>query len=149
MAKTNFSKVEMILNEGLLQVQVKNLLELADIASGKSEAAKENPTRVSQARRAIARMLQHEIGYIYKSNSGIYMILGIDRDKLFKIFDNSDNITPEDYEYISKLKKTVDTYRKSIQGSVTPQENEELIEKQKKHHINKRFNVNDKWLPLR
>lgn len=149
MAKTNFSKVEMILNDGLLQVQVKSLLELADLASGKGEAAKDNPTRVLQARRAIARMLQHEIGYIYKSNPGIYTLLGIDRDKLFKIFDHSDNISTEDYEYISKFKKMVDTYRKSLQGAVTPEANEELIEKQKKQHINKRFNVNDKWLPLR
>jgi hypothetical protein len=149
MAKTNFSKMEMLLHEGLLQVQVKNLLELADVAAGKGDIAKENPVRVLQARKAIARLLQHELNYMYKSNSGIYNTIGIDREKLFKIFDAPDKISDEDWDYLSKIKTKVDIFRKGKQAMVNPKANEDLIEQQRKHHVNKRFNVNDKWLPLR
>lgn len=149
MAKTNFSKIEMLLNEGLMQVQVKSLLELADVASGKGEGAKDNPARVLQARKAIARILQHEVSFMYKDNPNIYTMLGIDKDKFFQIVDHADKINNEDWEYLSALKTKVDVFRKGKQAMVNPQKNEELIESQRKKHINKRFNVNDKWLPLR
>lgn len=149
MAKTNFSKMEALLNEGLLQVQVKSWLELADLAAGKGEIAKEHPARVLQARKAIAKILKHEISYMYKTNPNIYTMLKVDREKLFNIFDNADKMSDEDWEYLSGLKKMVDIFRKGQQAMVNPQKNEELIEQQRKQHVNKRFNVNDKWLPLR
>jgi hypothetical protein len=148
MTKTNYTKVESVLEAGLLQLQVNSLLELAAVASGSSEKDKQKPERIAAARKAIANIMKQELNYIYKDTPDIYDMLSLDRTNLFRIFDKPDNISDPDWDLLSTSKELVDAYRAAIKMQVSPEENEKLIESQRKKHINKRFNVNDKWLPL-
>lgn len=149
MVKTNFTKVESAVEAGMLQLQVKNWLELAILAEGKTEEEKKNPVRVYQARKAILNVLRHELNFLYKSDPKIYETLGIERPMLFALIDHPDKIEDADWEFVRTIKEKVDKLRETLKAAATPEKNEKMVEEQRKKHINKRFNVNDKWLPLR
>lgn len=146
MAKTNFSKVEGALNEGLLKLTVKNLLDLADVASGKNV---QNPAKIAEARKTLANVLKLELKHLAKQDAEIYTKLQLDKDALAKLMEHSDNLTNAEWDQLLNAKVKVDQFRQEQQKALTPEVNEKLVEEERHKHINKRFNINDKWLPLR
>ncbi len=146
MSKTNFSKVEEALKEGLLKLTVKNLLDLADVASGKGG---EKPEKIAEARKTIAHVLQLELKHLIKHEPEIYEKLQLNKEELQKLIEHSDSMTNPEWEILSQAKTKVEAYREEQRKALTPEQNEKLVEEQRQKHINKRFNVNDKWLPLR
>ena len=54
-----------------------------------------------------------------------------------------------DWEVLEMILTRADTIKKEMKKKAGALEDEELVEEQRTKHLTKRFNVNDKWLPLK
>lgn len=145
MAKTNFSKVELALEEGLRKMTVSRLCELADIAAGIGQSEEQEDT-LTKAQRLLIRRIQLDLMRLRKKDSKIYAKLKIKKSELTKKLDNPEGLSKDDWKMLRGLRKKT---KEMIQTLYPKSTDEELIEQQQEKHITKRFNVNEKWLPLK
>lgn len=150
MAKTNFTKVEEALAEGLRKITVTKLLEEADEAgAGKEDSAahmKEHQDR--EAAHALILTLQLDLKELSKNDQGVYTKFGIKKKELKKMISNPESLNPQDWEKLKKLRSQIDDFKKDMSKNLPPSNDETLIEQERYKHLNKRFNVKDKWIPL-
>lgn len=138
MARSNFLKVEGYLTEGLHKISVNRLLDLADAASGIGTSNEEySPKR-------LCTLVERELKWIYQQDPQVFKALNIEKKRVKQLFDNPKDLSHEEIEFLKKLKADLKKYK---QEKFTKSD-EELVNDEKKRHINKRFNVNEKWLPL-
>lgn len=145
MAKTNYSKVEEALTEGMRQMMVQHLHSLADSLSDIDSKNFEDVSIASQKK--LIAVLKFELNWIQKQDANFYKKMELSKSEVKKLIEKSEPLTKEDFETIKKVKAKIDEIKLEIEAK-TPQTNEELIEKERVKHINKRFNKNDNWLPL-
>lgn len=142
MAKTNFTKVEEALAEGMRQMTKQHLHKLADsiheVESAKSEKS------LIEAKKKLVAILKFEFNWMEKQDNTLYQKLGISKDEIKKIFETKDALTDEEFNRVKTLHEKLAELKKES----PPKSNDELIEKERVKHINKRFNVKDDWLPL-
>lgn len=139
MAKTNFSKAEETLANILEQMKISNLLIRADEASGKTPPSKE--------RLQLVHTLQHQLNFLYRNDRDLYKKLKIKRKDLARALENISAMTDQEWQHLVVFKEKIDAYLKELPA--VSQSNEQIVEKERHKHINKRFNVSDKWLPLK
>jgi len=141
MAKTNFTKAEEALANALEQMKVGDLLEQADRASGKvSDTTVKERTRTLHA-------LQRDLNKISQEDKDFYKKLKVKRKDLQEYLEHASTLTNEEWEKLLHFKEQVDAYLK--QKSKEAPSDEQIIASQRKKHITKRFNVSEKWLPLK
>lgn len=140
MAKTNFTKVEDMLNQGLHKITVSHLLDEADAAKG--SAPKDN------ANRALISALQRDLKLLHKKDHETYTKLGIKKKFLKKIIETPESLTPEELETLKQIQGKIKVFKEELKNKVPPVNDESIVEAERTKHINKRYNVNDKWLPL-
>lgn len=153
MAKTNYTKVEEVLNEGLRKIKVNQLLEEADAAAavGGSQEMQERegaPTDETGRTHLIAT-LKHDLKQLHKQKHDPYEKLGLKKSELNKFLDNQEALTPQDWEMIKQLRKRIDEFKEELAKNLPSTTDDDLIKQARRKHINKRFNVNEKWLPLK
>ena len=136
MAKTNFTKVESILEEGLRKITVDHFLDLADIAAGIGKKA----TKKEEAKR-IAKFLERSLAFLYRKDHEIYKKLKLKRKKVQQLIENPE----KEFDTLKKIKDRVNRYKKALPKS----SNADLVEQERVKHIDKRYNVKDGWLPLK
>ncbi|MBA3958649.1 MAG: hypothetical protein H0X51_09710 [Parachlamydiaceae bacterium] len=141
MAKTNFTKTEEALAAALEKMKVEELLARADAIAGKT-----NATQISHEQTHLIHSLQRDLKRLHRHDKEIYKKLGIKRTSLKKLFENAAAMSPTEWENLLVFKKQVDSY---IQLLPAENSNDQLVAEARKKHINKRFNVSDKWLPLK
>ena len=140
MGRTDYTKVEDILSEGLRKMTVESLLSMADAASGKqSTEAKANIKSFTSA-------LERQILWVYKKDDKLFKNLKLDKKKLKDLLQNPDKLSKEDLSYLHEVKEKLGQYKLK---NLPQRSDEELVEDEKDRHINKRFNVQEKWLPLK
>jgi len=142
MTKTNFTKVEEALNEGLRKMTASHLLEMAD-SSAKTGGVTSNPFQAA-IKRLIA-LLKHDLKQLEKQDPDFYQNLGLKKPGLKKLLSDPEHLTPEDWESIKQIKEKIDQYKQKTPAPA----DEQIIQKERRKHINKRFNINEKWLPLK
>lgn len=148
MAKTNFTKVEEKLDEGLRKMAVEHLLDLADSAAKPKDDNAPNKIKQDHSRLQIILVLQRDMKFLDKEGQAPYELFGINKKTINKYLKNPEKLTSEEWEEIKKTQEKVHIFRKDFEKS-SPQKNDDtLIEQQRHSHITKRFNINDKWLPL-
>ncbi len=135
MAKANYTKVEEALDEGLRKMTMQQLHALAD---GKTDEAKESQGK-------LIATLKLDLRLIAKTDAALFAKLEIDKIQTKKLLENPSTLTPEDWKGLIQLKERIDVWKKEFTALQT---NDQLIEKERVKHINKRFNTNEKWLPL-
>lgn len=138
MAKTNYTKVEEALNEGMLKMTMQQLHSLVD---GKTDEAKQDQGK-------LLALLKLDLRWIAKTDPSLFSKLDIKKEEIKNFFDNPTLITSEDWKNLIQLKTQIDQLKKELIASQPSESNEQLIEKERVKHVNKRFNTNDKWLPL-
>lgn len=136
MAKTNFTKAEEALTGALQKMSVEQILD---------QSKPKTATEELKERIAIAKGLQRDLKRLYRQDPEIYKKLEIKRKSFEKSMEDPAKFTEEQWKEILATKNKVDTYVKQLPA----ESNETLIESERHKHINKRFNVNDKWLPLK
>ncbi len=145
MAKTNYTKVEEALDEGLRKMTVNRLLESTE--SAKDQVADKASTKPSGAQGQQIAAIQTELKHLQKQGQKPYEKLGINKKDIKRYIEHPEALTLEDWNNIKKLKEKIDAFKKELE-KIPHSSDEELIEQERHKHINKRFNVNEKWLPL-
>lgn len=146
MSKTNFTKVEKAVDDGLQQIIVNHLLELADEANSN----KNSTTPLSHDQRtALLQTLNRNLKQLNKSDPAAYKKLSPLKTELKRLLTISAEFTPEDWKKVKEIKDKIELYRKEMLKNLPHQSNDEIVEQERLKHINKRFNINDGWLPLK
>lgn len=150
MPKTNFTKVEEVMDQGLRKMSIDQLFNMADAASnlGAEHQYSEHST-IERTKQKLIEALKRDIKYLdSKKHKSMYGELGVKKQDLKILISNPSSLTAEDWEKIKQIKAGIDKYRKEVMAQLPQENNEKLVEEERRKHINKRFNVNDKWLPL-
>lgn len=145
MAKTNFTKVEDAFEEERRKLMKEELLKEADRASGK--VIEENPQielqkKLAAERKILIQALKHDLKEM--DDDFFDEIIKTSKNKLEMLLKKGLNLTDKDFENLKKVKKKIDQHKKTDLDF-----DDKLIQQERKKHINKRFNVRDKWLPLK
>lgn len=159
MPKINFSKVEQALLEGLLKMNARELLHLADLTSMDFNPAKmleqrmaASPLSPAQTAEALTKALinlQYDIKRIRKHSLSAYKQLGVKSKELKWYFDHPGNLSPEDWKKIKEIRDKIEAYKKELGKQMPAPTDEQLIQTERKKHVRKRFNINEKWIPLK
>ena len=155
MAKTNFTKVEEILIESLTKMEMDHLGKVADIVQqiGKPEMramiekATESAARTQVQNSALIHMLRRCIKQFHEP--AFYETIGIPEEELKALTKDPSTLEPEEWDRLREIRNEALVYMKEYLERNPDGGNETIIERERKKHINKRFNVRDKWLPLK
>ncbi len=140
MAKVQYTKVEDILIEGLRKFKTDNLLNLANIAAQIGPKKKDT--------KKILEQLKAELQFFKKKDPSLLKKLTDNPKEIKKILEDSTSLTEEELNLINSFIEKFTEYKLSLKLAATEETNESIIEQERIKHINKRFNVRDKWLPL-
>ncbi len=145
MSKTNFSKVESALEEGLRQISIQKLFELADEASGIVHKEKTDPSiaPLTIEQKRLLRSLQLNLSRLEKVEKKIYTKIGT-KKSTFKLLLS----TPSEPKSWTQLEEIHKKTEELVKQHFPVLSDEEQVEKELNRHLTKRFNVNEKWLPL-
>lgn len=143
MAKTNYSKVELSLEEGLRKMTVSKLCDLADIAMRSNDANPEK--KLSKKQQTILNKITWGIKRLEKKERKIYEILHIPKEKLQTQLQNPKSLTDAEWKELEQYSHDI----KNLIKQYFPEENDEkIMEEQQTANKKKRININDQWLPL-
>lgn len=145
MAKTNYTKVEGSFDEGMRKMMVGNLLNEADAHQGKDVVAP------GADKKRFLLAIHHELRYLQKKGLEPYSKLGILQRQIAEWLEHPETITEDDWKLIKGYKEGLDKLKSGMQGTASKAPegaNDALVNTERKKSVYKRFNINDKWLPL-
>lgn len=142
MAKTNFTKVEEMLTQGLQKIAAYHLLDEADAAASRV------PDLNKTDKRQLVSSVQRDLRLLYKKDHETYTKLGITKGFVKKLNEQAANLTSEEFENLKQIQEKIKTFKEELKTKLPPISNETMIESERTKHINKRYNINEKWLPL-
>ncbi len=141
MAKINLSLVEKAIADVLYKIKLEDLLWLAEALTGTPSAGAE-----IKDKRLVIKGFVKDLCRLIKKEPEAYKELGAAISELEKLLKSKSAIEPDVWSEIIALKNKVEEVKNiSIRD---PSEDEAQVEKERQRHINKRFNVNERWLPL-
>lgn len=140
MAKTNFKKVEESLDQGLRQIEIERLLDITDGVATAEQVS---------LRGQLLAFLQIELKSMLHKGHNLYQKFNIDKGELKKYAEDPMSLKAEDLEKLKKYKEQIDQFRVELAKSEPTVSDEDVVDAERRKHINKRFNTNEKWLPLR
>lgn len=149
MAKVDFTKSEQLLNDGLLKMSVKQLLQLADKVNTFGRPFDPDALPSIQARSILLTFMEHDLEKMSKVEEKIYTQVGIRRKDLRNIIEKANYLTQDDWIKLKAIRTRVIQYKKDLAEKIPHLTDDEIVILERKKHINKRFNVREKWLPLR
>jgi hypothetical protein len=144
--KINYSQVEGAFDRSLQKLAIDNLSELASIAS-----AIQNPdAQISgKAVEEIISRFQKELKRLKKGDPKLYEKLSLSPEDEEKLGQKASQFVHQDWLRIKELKLAIDELKKELYGEeALSAEDEAQVKKERKRHLNKRFNIRDGWLPL-
>lgn len=158
MAKQNFSRVEQALDEGLKKYQAQKLLQEAETAGkigkgaegvrGKKKIAAQHVEEMRQQRRLTVAAMKVEIDNLFKRDPHVYTAIKTNHDEVNDLFNRIDVLNSSELDRLESLQQELKQYKEKKKAERPTLDDALLVEKERKKHINKRYNVNDKWLPL-
>jgi hypothetical protein len=147
MAKTNFTKAEEALTNALQKISVDKLYELTEKDKKMPSESTEADIKALKAHLELIQELGRDLKRLQNLKIDIYADLGIKKKELNALLEKADTLTTEEWDKVIHIKDQIKTVLKEF--STKSVSNDQLIKDQRKKHITKRFNVNDKWLPLK
>lgn len=138
MAKANFSKVEKALEEGIVKMTSERLCK----ETGK-EALEKAPSRDAVV--LTLDRIFHDLSLLSKKDPSLLDKLKVTKNTLNAFYEKASTLTPAEWKTVKEIQVKIEQQKKSAAPSVT---DDDLIASERKKHINKRFNVREKWLPL-
>ena len=143
MPKTNYTKVDIATESGLRKMEVDRLFEATPSTSKGALSSEE------KGKQKLLEGLKRDIQHLdSKRHKELYTSLGYKRQDLKALIENPSALTLEDWEKIKQIKAGIEKYRKEVMAQLPSLNDEKIVEEQRTKHLNKRYNVNDKWLPL-
>ena len=143
MAKANFTKVEEALDEGLRKISIDKLHKIVDEKKGK----KADKGQISAELAKMVANLSRELKYLEKEGYNPYENLKLDKAIVKKLIESQNSFNEQDIMMLKEIFDKVQSFRAKVKKE--PLENEEeIIEKERKSQKTKRYNLNKNWLPL-
>lgn len=163
MSKTNWTKVEESLNEGLHRMKVERLNQEAedlaklkknaDAAKGTQEVETGSPKakeeELTPERRQKIKQLQLALAWLKRKDKDLFTHLKFPKEKILDMIQNPDQLRGTDWTRLEMVLKRAEARKAQILEDQGVDDDEVLIEQQRQRHLKKRFNVNEKWLPLK
>lgn len=149
MKKTNFKKVEKALEDGLIKMTSDRLLDEAKTKSpiNPKDSVQDLPSR--EVSHTVMQNIYKELKKMHKEDESAYKKIGFHRQNLKKLIENPDLLTPADWIKIKQVQDRISQYKQELAKLLPFQSDDDLMEEQRAKNATKRFNVNDKWLPLK
>lgn len=144
MSKTNFSKVEDSLKKGMEQIAIKKIVDSTD--NNLSEKKLEEETRLN--RKKVAIYLIAELKRLHKFDERLFSKLGISLANAKKMLEHPSKLSEEDWRTVLKLKEKLESYKKVNVKTIKEEGIEEAVQKERDKQADKRFNIQDTWLPV-
>lgn len=144
MAKTNFSKVEESLKKGMEKMAINKIIDSTDTKISEKNA--EEMERLNKKKTAI--YLISELKKLHKNDSRIYSKLGINFTNIKKMLENPLKLTEEEWKNLFKLKDKIEAYKKAYAKAIKEETIEKIIENERSKQADRRFNIQEKWLPV-
>lgn len=146
MAKVNFSKVEKSFDRALQKLFVDNLSDLAAIANIIQDPKSGISSKTIEE---IITKFQKELKKIKKQDPILFSKLQLTVEDEERFARPSSEYSQEDWERLKTLKLRIDELKKELYGQESiDAEYDNQVSKERKRHVNKRFNIRDGWLPL-
>lgn len=146
MPKISFVRVESTLGDTLRKIFIDRLAELTTIVSLINEPqSKIQPEKIE----TVIKHFQIELKRFKEKELKLYPRLGLSPEEENKFFGSYLSFTADDWNRLKTLKEKIDELKKELFGEESPKEEYDLqVEKERRRHLNKRFNVREGWLPL-
>ena len=152
MAKIDFHKVEKLFESGMSEMEIEQLLYLAELAntfgSEKQIEVSKTADQVKQERALLFANTKREIRFLASLRRDLIDQLGVDRATARRLFEDPEKVGDEEAKQIQEIRDKVRTFRDEIRKSLMSAEVDKEIDKQVKSAKYKRFNIRDEWLPL-
>lgn len=152
MTKTNYTKVEESLAEGLRKMEVERLLSIADTNQPLKPSRTKEPIAplLTPEQKQLLSFVKHEIKMVKKEHvESFYKKLEVERSVLKRYIKEPESIKTEDWKKLQEIKDKILTYKEEIANAYPQKKDDEVIEKERKEQKTKRFNINKNWIPLK
>lgn len=134
MAKVNFTKVEEILSEGMRKLSIQKIVG-------------EDPKSSLKKHQKILKQLVRNVNVAMKRDRRLFSHLGYKKEEIQAILTKPE-LSQEDWKYLMDFNEKFELYKAELAKKTTVSDDKQ-VENEIIKHINKRFNVNDNWLPLK
>lgn len=148
MTKTNFTKAEEALSETLQKLTVQKLLDESPSSKNKGKTSSKHLAQEIQAQHRFLVALKRDLQRLYKRDQGIYKQIGISKKDLDLLLQISEKQSDKEWEKLKLIRNNIDKLLKSLPKVDETTPDDTLLQQQRQRHETKRFNVNEKWLPL-
>jgi hypothetical protein len=146
MPKVNFSKVENAFDKALQKLLINHISELAAIANVIQDP---QANLASKTIEDIISRFQKELKKLKKQDSKLYERLNLSTEVEERFALPSKEFLQDDWLRLKELKLRIDELKHELYGQESLDvEYENQVSKERRRHINKRFNIRDGWLPL-
>lgn len=146
MPKVNFSKVERSFDRALQKLLIDNLSELASIANVINDPQTHISSKVIEE---IIIKFQKELKKMKKKDPILFKKLRLSTEEEERFHLPISDYIQEDWLRLKLLKLRIDELKRELYGQDSIEEkNEKQVVKERRRHINKRFNIREGWLPL-
>lgn len=146
MPKVNFTKVENAFDKALKKLFIDHLSELAAIAN-----VIQDP-QANLSNKSIADIIsrfQKELKKLKKKDPKLYEKLNLSSEEEKRFALPSEEFIQADWLRLKSLKLRIDELKHELYGQeVLDAEYDKQVSKERRRHINKRFNIREGWLPL-
>lgn len=144
MAKTNFTKVEESLKEGMDKLAIKKIVDSTDSRFEEKKAQQEQ--RLQRKKTAIYMIA--EFKRLHKIDERLYSKLGTSIPTLKKLLEHPLKLSDEEWKTVLKLKDKLEAYKVAYAKMIKDVSNDEIVQKERDKHGDKRFNIQERWLPV-
>lgn len=146
MTKINFTKAEKAFDDAIQKLIIDNLFDLASLADAVEEPALYSHTPQIQD---VIERFHKELKKLKKKDQKLYEKLHLLPEEELRLSANPEHFDQTDWLRVKNLKEKIELLKKEFYGEEIVQiENENQVSKERKKHINKRFNIREGWLPL-
>lgn len=146
MPKVNFTKVENAFDRALQKVFIDNLSELAAIANVIQDPQANVSSKTIED---IIIRFHKELKKLKKQDPKLFHRLNLSPKEEKRLALPSTEFLQEDWLRLRALKLRIDELKKELYGEESLNaEFDSQVAKERRKHINKRFNIRDGWLPL-
>ncbi len=144
MAKTNFSKVEGAFDDGLNKIKIQSLYQKAEeVVSPESALIRERRQQLHQA----LVWMRYEIKSHSKKDKSFLEQVGIDPKVCELLNREEESLEESEWRLLLENHQKLELYLKE-QKKKEPS-NEEILKAQKERNQKRRFNVSERWIPLK
>ena len=149
MVKTNFTKVDAMVDSGLRKMNIERVFDEASPRKPLNEAGIQT-TPLTQPQKELIAQLKHDLQVLQsKKHNPLYSSLEIKKSELKRFVDKPDSLKPEEWDVIKRVRERIENYRKELAAQIPEANLDACVQRERELQAKKRFNVKDKWIPLK